>query len=347
MTRRLTALCVVAMLAVTGCATNGDSKADKPHKLRAPEAGQCVAKEIKDLDDIAPDFRTVVPCTEPHVFEIVSAFDVPARFLGHATTRAQRLARRTQLFTLAGDDPVRDAFAETSSRRCHAAELRAGHLSNLRLEGKSAEEARVGLVLGGAQSWVNGSPPALWRTGSMRVICSVRFTEHITGSDDVDVDARPVTSKTDRPVWQRFRSSSFPLDRRQCLAYDKDDYGYAATCDKRHYGEYLFSYDANSVFGKTFVKSVDIYDVTDKVWEKLSKPCFDALYTLFGDDFDEGLSSDAEIGEIGWDQTVDKIDLVYCLAVPYDSDAVDLPAGSLFSGAGDVHFVPIVPRSKA
>ena len=33
-------------------------------------AGQCVAKEIPDGKDFAPDMTTVVPCSESHAYEI-------------------------------------------------------------------------------------------------------------------------------------------------------------------------------------------------------------------------------------------------------------------------------------
>jgi hypothetical protein len=333
-------------MALTACSSGDDPKADpKPASLKLPEPGQCIAKEIADLDDVAPDLSSVVPCDKAHIFEIVDVFDVPATFLGDAKSRPERLARRKELLTVAGTDHLRKTFAAAVSQHCRAAELKPSRMSSLRLEGKTAEEARVGFVFGGAQSWFNGTPATLWADGHASVICSVRFTTHVT--DTEDVDAKPVTSKNDRPVWQRFRTVAFPLDRRQCLTYDEDDYQQLITCDKQHYGEYLFSYDARSVFGKSFVDSVNIADVTDKQWEKLSKPCFDALYTLFGDDFDEDLSGDGEIGEIGWGQTDDDTDMVDCLAIPYDSDEVDLPGGTLFDESTDVDFVSIVPHSDA
>ena len=78
MTRRWMALCAVVALALPACSPGNASRSGPEPASRAlPEPGQCIAKESKDLDGVAPDYSSVVSCKRPHVYEIVDVLNVP------------------------------------------------------------------------------------------------------------------------------------------------------------------------------------------------------------------------------------------------------------------------------
>jgi hypothetical protein len=149
------------------------------------------------------------------------------------------------------------------------------------------------------------------------------------------------------PDYRVLTTSGFPADRRQCVTYTHDEDRILVPCTKQHYGEVMFRYDATKVFSKSFIDSLrkrdyNNEDFTDKQWSTLSDPCFDALDTLFGTDWSDKLSASADFGDIGWEADLNTRPWEFnCLAVPYESDTYDLPPGSLFNGARDVHLIKI------
>ncbi|MDQ3156705.1 MAG: hypothetical protein M3Q98_08275 [Actinomycetota bacterium] len=338
--RVLCALAVAVCLIAAGCggANTTTSPAAKPAATAAVHAGDCIAKEIHDLDDVAPDFNTGVDCRKPHVYEVSDVINVPKRFLRGKTSKA-KLANRKVLGSVDEASQLTDEFGEFADTECGPAALKNAGMGRLRIGGKSLKEAGAELVMGGAEPWINLSSPADWINGREKVICSVRFTKHLT-DEGVDVAPEPISAKTGHPAFHDFLTEDFPAVRRQCVTYDSQDRYGLSPCTKHHYGEIFFSYDAAAVFGQKFVQNMDIDDPNDAGWEKLGDPCFDGLPALIGSDLDGDLSGAADLGTQGWYED-SPVFTTYCVAVPYESEDFDLPAGSLVENSANVDFVRI------
>lgn len=338
--RVLRALAVVICLIAAGCGgvKTTTSPTAKPEATAVVHAGDCIAKEIDDLYEVAPDFKTGVDCKKPHTYEVSDVINVPERFLRGKTSKA-KLANRKALGTRDENSQLPDKFREFADAECGPAALKSAGLGRLKIAGKSLKEAGAELVMGGAEPWINLSSPADWIDGREKVICSIRFTKHIR-DEGVYVAPDPISSKTGRPAFHDFLSEDFPAVRRQCVTYDTQDRYGLSPCTKHHYGEIFFSYDAAAVFGEKFVRNVDIDEPSDADWEKLGDPCFYGLPALIGNDLDEDLSGTADLGTQGWYED-GPVFTTYCIAIPYESEDFDLPAGSLVEKSTNVDFVPI------
>ena len=339
--RVLRAVAVVVCLIAAGCGgvKTTTSPAAKPETRTLVHAGDCIAKEIDLRYDVAPDFNTGVDCRKPHIYEVSDVIDVPERFLRGKTSKA-KLANREALGARAEISQLfPDKFREFADAECGLAALKSAGLGRLKIAGKSLKEAGAELVMGGAEPWINLSAPADWIDGREKLICSIRFTEHIT-DEGVYVAPDPISAKTGRPAFHDFLTDNFPAVRRQCVTYDSQDRYGLSPCTKHHYGEIFFSYDAAAVFGRKFVESMDIDDPDDAGWEKLGDPCFEGLPALIGSDLDEDLSGAADLGTQGWYED-SPVFTTYCIAIPYESEDFDLPAGSLVENSANVDFVRI------
>lgn len=335
------AILAVCLLAV-GCTKTGTSP-QAEEKAPTPKAGQCIGKEIKDLDDLAPDFDDVVDCKKSHVYEVVDVIAVPRQFLT-GTTKADRRANRKELATVKSESPLKTKFEQFASDRCGTATLKAVGLAKISIAGKTAGGAGADPVMGGALSWLNLTPTANWIGGDAKLVCSIRYTKHIITTSDVG--PKPVEAKTELPAYADFLTKDFPLDRRQCVTYDDKGKRTFVPCDQEHYGEMFFSFDARKAFGDALVKSVDLTDPHDPNWAKISRECADALPLLLGKDIDSQLTAVAEPGPGGWDGTGDYYG-TNCLVVPTHAQEFNLPGGTLIGNAKQVNFVPFTPSQEA
>ena len=340
-----TAAALVSLVVLAACTPSHAA----PSKEVAPAPGQCVAKEKADLDDFAPDFTSVVRCTRAHTYEIVDVQPVPERFLA-GTTKKQQLANRGELTKASGVGELQSKFRAYSLERCRLAMLHASGLDKITLKGKSADAADVYPVLGGAELRLNLASPKQWAAGDRNFVCSVRYTTYQNGSSNRPV--RRVMSKG-LPDYRLLTTSDFPAARRQCVTYDDQDNRVLVPCTKQHYGEVLFRYDAGKVFSKAFLaglrkRDYNNEDFTNKQWQSLGDPCFDALDMLFGEDWSDALSAVADYGDIGWEADLHTTESDFnCLVIPYEDDTYDLPPGSLFSEARTVHLIKIEKKLRS
>lgn len=329
-------------MVTVGCTgTSASSQAEE--KAPTPETGQCIGKEIKDLDDLAPDFNDVVDCRKSHVYEIVEVIEVPKQFLT-GDTKADRRANRKELGTVKAESPLKTKYEQFASDRCGTETLKAVGLSKVGIGSKTADEAGADPVMGGALSWLNLTPTANWNDGDAKLVCSIRYTKRITTTNDVG--PKPVRSKTELPAYADFLTEDFPVDRRQCVAYENRTERTLVPCDEEHFGEMFFSFDARKAFGDAFVKSVNLSDPHDLNWAKISQICSDALPLLLGEDIDSELTAIAEAGAGGWDGTSDYYG-VSCLVAPKHPEEFDLPGGTLIGNAKNVNFVAFTPSQEA
>lgn len=333
---------IVAGLILAGC--DGESPSPKPSATipaakPIPEAGQCLAREVPDLDDFAPDLESRVDCTEPHIYEVTAVIDVPARLVKGKTPK-ERVAQRNELAKLDDDDADRLAFSKYSGEQCGVAAARALGVSSLEIMGTSAEEARVNVWMRDASSWINVLDAGNWAKGNTKLLCTIRYNEHQTdGSDREELpDPESIRSQSSDPVLRSFLTQDFPLRHRQCVALKGSRELTPLSCDKQHQGEMIFSFDARPVLGTTFVESFGPGEPSKKQTRMLNQPCIDALPSFLGADYDEDLTAVAQRGGAGWVAQGDFYPTV-CVVVARDS-ALDLPPGSLVGGAKQVDLVP-------
>lgn len=339
------ATALISLVAMAACTPSHAAA----RKDVAPAPGQCIAKEKADLDDFAPDFSSVVRCTRPHAYEVVDVQPVPHRFLT-GTTKALRLANRAELMKASGEGDLPREFRAYSLEKCRLAMIHASGLDQVKIKGKSANQTHVYPALGGAEMRLNVAAPKRWAAGDRYFVCSVRYTTYQTGRSNRPV--RRVTSKR-LPDYRLLTTGDFPANRRQCVTYNHDEDRILVPCTKRHYGEVMFRYDAAKVFSKSFIaglakRDYNNEDFTDKQWQTLSDPCFDALDTLYGSDWSDKLTASADYGDIGWEADLHTgYNEFNCLATPYESETYDLPPGSLFNGARTVHLIKIDKKLKS
>lgn len=348
--RSLRALAVVVCLVAAGCGgpepatgpvTPTEKKAVAPATFRA---GDCFAKEVPDGDDVAPDFTSAVDCTKPHVYEVSDVFAVPERYL-RGDSRKQKLANRKVLGSTTKGSQLADEFQSYAASECESSILKRAGINRIKVAGKPLKEVNAGLVMSGGSTWINLAPVPNWTDGEQEFICTVRYTEHQTGGGDLA--PRPVKAKSDHPAFHDFLTKDFPADRRLCVTYDSQErYSLEPCGDGQHYGEIFFGYDAAAAFGEKFVEGVDSEEPSEAEWTKLGDPCFEALPALLGNNFDEDLSGVADLADAGWYEEA-SVYATYCIAVPYESEDFDLPAGSLVENADRVDFVPVAKGQGA
>ncbi|WP_332666883.1 hypothetical protein [Aeromicrobium sp.] len=331
---------IIVGLIVAGC--DGSSPSPKPTATipaakPVPEAGQCLAKEVPDLDDFAPDLDTRVDCTEPHVYEMSAVLDMPKRLV-KGTTPEELVAERDKLATLDNDDEARRKFREYAGRQCGPSHTKAAGLSKLELNGKSIEEATVGVVLRDAQTWLNLLDAGNWAEGNTKFLCLIRYSKGISAAEDLP-DPKPIRSRSRNPVVQSFLTKDFPLRHRQCARLEANGRAEPLPCDTPHQGEMLFGFDARPVLGTKFVQSIGLDQPSKEEAKTLNRPCIDALPSFLGAGYDDDLTAVALIGGGGWAARGGFYPTT-CIVVARDS-ALHLPGGTLIGGgARSVDLVP-------
>ena len=276
---RTTLTTVAAILTLTVSACSGDDPAEKKEpRLTVPAAGQCVAKEVPDGKDVAPDTESVVPCDQNHGYEIAAAIPVPKKLLS-GTTKKAKLARRTQLADIDDDkSKLRQQLFKTTYGKCQEPFRKATGLDRLTVLGKSAEEAGLG-ISAHVSTWYTLSSPELWVEGKAMLVCSFRFQARSTTGDTGD---RPklssVRSKTSKPVMASYLTDDFPVSARGCTDSNSKA---SVDCARPHTQERLWTLDLKAVYGKKFLSGANLKDVSAAELTKIRAACNDP-YTQAG-----------------------------------------------------------------
>lgn len=229
---------------LAGC--GGEDRSDEP-ALSKPKAGQCVAKEMEDGPNQVPDFTTVVPCTEPHIREVVAVIDVPEKFLDSSSPEAA-LARRTELSSdTANPTQLAKEFFVQLTPQCLRAVSRAAGLaptkSEIKVEATDDPDAAVSAIqnmvlLPSSPSSAHPSltPPELWKKGMTQYVCSIRYV------DPHDVEKpKAVTSATSKQVIRSYLTPDFPADQRWCgVSSDTGSIEVVSCTASDHEVEYLW-----------------------------------------------------------------------------------------------------------
>jgi hypothetical protein len=342
------------LILVSGCGSGGsDGVATSADKASAEKtttlaaAGDCIAGEVDDEGDKAPDLDTVADCSEPHLYEISAVVDLPDSVLSGETDE-EKLANRVELATPSGSSElssVKAQYVAFAEEACADAALGVVGWGSLSLQGVSADDAQLQpLALMASPVWINVMPEDEWLAGNTQLICSSRFSEPRLDASGVTVAlpaAAPFSSPDAQPLMSHFATQGFPVELRACeLAAEEGTRTYLG-CDEEHYAEFLFTYDALAVLGADFVNAVDPAKVSDEQYARIDQVCIDALDQLLPGYDTERFKGLGELGSQGWGT----VDAAYyqgqCTAAAEDSLNFNLPAGSLMGTDGaEVEPVP-------
>jgi hypothetical protein len=274
--RLITAAVLLTLVAACGggdgdkAKDSNDSKSEGPAKLVKPQGGQCVAKEVADGDDFAPDMRTVVPCNEPHAYEIVSVVAIPDDMLS-GTTDAEKLARRTELNDINNkESALRKRLKGEVYSLCDEPFREATGLGQLTVVGKPAKDVDLQVPFGPASEWDSLTPPDLWVNGTAQAVCSYRFGPPT--EDGVVSPVTPIRSNNTNPAMSSFLSRKLPAALRACMDNKSNN---SIACTSPHDQELLWVIDMKAVYGKDFLKGAKLTDVSDADFNKLLDACID------------------------------------------------------------------------
>lgn len=273
---------LMTALAVSACGGGNDKAETK--KLSRPKAGQCIAKEVPDGKDFAPDTQTVVPCNEDHAYEIVAVIPVPDELLT-GTTDKEKLARRTELADISEDESeLRKKLRAEALPLCDEPYREASGLAKLTVKGKAAKKAGLRLPHGNASRWSTLTSPELWVDGTTQLVCSYRFASQTTDKEVPPVV--PARSANTKPVMASYLTKDFPVSLRYCVGDET-----SGTCTEVHKQEPLWVIDMKAIYGKDFLTGANLKKVNKDQNNKIIQACTDP-YTQTGG----SLSATTEMG---------------------------------------------------
>ncbi len=283
-------LCFLILgLVLTGCGGGGSNPKTSASDV---QAGTCIAKEVDDEDDTAPDLSSVVDCSEPHIYEVLDVVDLPDDALAGKTDK-EKLANRKDLATLENENEEQSdqnaAYFEFALPRCEQALRKHTGYDDITVEGKSAEEIALLPVLGAEvyTPWLNLMPKTQWLEGKRQFICSVRYVED---SEEEEPPTEPVSSPDGKMLIASASSPSFPIELRGCSNVDskKDDAVTSVGCEESHTSEGLFIFDGDVVFGEKMMAPITkAKNPTDEQMAPLDRACTDSLAAVMAEGYDK------------------------------------------------------------
>ncbi len=333
--RRLLTVTVTATLALVLTACQGESEVPEPRPTPTGVAsdlvpGACVAAsgEASVLGDTVVSESAIVDCAEEHVYEVLSAQDIPSRYLTDTTATEEDLARLQAALDGSRADTVQVTFASFAHAYCDISLQR-----QLGLDGDTelagTDIASLQVVPVSHTSATYAVLPAEGWTEQPTLLCVNRFV-----ADSPTPSEAPVVPVTGA-VTAGLLSNERPLSQRLCFSFDAASLPADASCEANHDAEYTVSFDATPMLDadQLAASSADPAGAfPDDVQELLDQACDDALGLVIGEDHDDAVVGGALRGPEGWGAG-GLINAVTCFATPEDPELV-LPSGSVF-GLGD------------
>jgi hypothetical protein len=327
---------IVAALVLTSAAgCSGEEPAIK--------AGTCIGKEIKDTGDAVPDLSSVVPCSEPHAYEITALIDLPAAALTGSSDSEKRANRADLAAPVAPKkpSPQRVAYDEFVLTACAKAMQRRTGLDAIAVGGKSALEAGVTVPLRHITlDWHSVTPEKEWLDGKRQVVCSSRLTADQDGKGNGNTKA--MASPHGKPIVPTLLTPTFPPNWRHCHTFDADENPVPVDCSKQHFSELAFSFHAEAVLGNKYVQAFDLDAAGDADYAKLDALCAGALKYYLAPNWDRNvLKAYADPVVEGWGSDAGE-SFVMCKVSPREAQEFDLPGGSLVDATGKgLKLVPV------
>lgn len=339
-TRGIAILLVVLVLSACG----GGSEEPVPSEPSGPPsvaAGDCLdtGAGARGLTSKTLVSGLVVDCAEPHATEILEVQDIPEDLTVDDTAT---LEYREGLNEAVGypvsraDDELREWVLMT----CAESLGRAAGLDAIELDRERAVEDFVVFDVSRTISIGYEFPEESWEERP-RVVCAARYTE----PRDLGQDPETATGvNVEGSLIKTYLTQDFPVDQRQCVARTAEGAAVTGDCERPHYAEMFFGFDADAILDDSTIATIeqDPTALPDEVYVELNELCTGALVDVIGRGYDEdAVTGYAELRS-GWINTDAWFRTIYCGVQPVDSDRFDLGPGSLVgSGDGEVTLVPL------
>ena len=231
--------------------------------LTAPGLGDC----LDDVNGLDADGRSSVPCTEPHLYDVVAVAEWP----GMADAVADGGVRPTWQ-TITGNsynaDPAPDGYEAWAGPFCTQAIRELAGWDDVVIRGDSAAELR--LVPGG-NFGVDYSLASLqdFEAGDRRTVCSVAWGEPIAMPTGVSI--------------ARLTTSGMPSEIRECYVWENGEAPLDSGCTEPHDAQVILEFDARVPFDDYFISAPDSEDA----YARIDHYCTDAIAAVFPQGNDE------------------------------------------------------------
>lgn len=340
-TRGIVALLVVLVLSSCGGASDDSAPPPEPSGPPSVATGDCLdtGAGARGLTPKTLVSSLVVDCAEPHATEVLQVQDIPDDLTvdDTATLEYREGLNDAVLYPVSrADDELREWVLNT----CAESLGRLEGLDAIELDRERGVDDFVALDASRTISFGFEFPEESWEERP-RVVCAARYTEPRELGEDpetstgVDVEGRLI---------ETYLTPDFPVEQRQCLTRAADGALVGGACDRPHYAELLFAFDADAILDDATIDVIaqDPLAVPDEVYAELDDLCTGALVDVIGRGYDEdAVTGYAELRS-GWTNTEAWFRTIYCGVQPVESDSVDLGPGSLVGlGDGEVPLVPL------
>lgn len=264
--------CAAALLA--GCSGGDDESESAAPEVVKAKAGMCVADEVDDGIDPAPDFTTVVPCDEPHRYEVLDVVPIPEKLLdGDTDADAERLALREEYAkpVSEGVSDRKQAMIDATYPECTTPAQVSG-MDDLEVDGTSARDVNLA-PYNRVSGWYNVTSKEQWLDGQAAVVCSARFYDLRSKDlgEDEPTPTTSITSPDEKQALTHYLDDTYPLDQRGCTGGDGN--AEAVSCEGPHIDEQLFMMDMRALYGKDFARGADLTDVQGDDFTKIIDAC--------------------------------------------------------------------------
>jgi hypothetical protein len=272
----MTVLALIGCLILTGCSLIplplpfGQSRGAGASEV--PEVGVCLA----DANGYDSDRRSVVECTEPHLYDVVGSAEWP----GMDDAIADEGSEKAVFDLIIANEPgsVVDAYATWANEFCATA-LRDTVGWSTRVTDElwvmPAVAYQIDRSLASRSDFVAGDHVTL---------CSAAWWEPLAYDAGVTVAS--------------MLEAEFPLDTRECWVETEESFEFAS-CDEPHTDQTVLRFEGQAAFGIDFIQAPE--EMTDDDWGVVSDKCW-ALASLLLPTFDADTmytwpSADGEVWE--------------------------------------------------
>jgi hypothetical protein len=280
------------------------------------------------------------------VYEIVDVVAIPKKAL-KSGSRSVQIANRNDLAALFSNlekeselSVEAEAYAEfifNLPLPCSAGTLKMTGYDAIEVDGSEAREIALEPLFSTIQiGAMNVMPKEQWLDGKRQMICSARFVEPLEDLKDqfsFDRELAPVSSKNGKPVLSAAGDPTFSAAWRQCTNFrDRGEaFNKPVGCDKQHYSESLFQFDAQGAVDDEIVDGIDpAKPGTEEQIAELDRVCETAGTSVMADGFsDRGSGPDLRIIGMPGPEWGDGAKYIRCELVADQSSTKELAPGSL------------------
>ena len=267
----------VVLTLVSGCSLLPQPTPDVP----TPEAGTCLASRADGLIDRA----SVVPCTEPHLFDVTGVVTWDGMDAAIADSDAEKV------FNAITNGRVAD-FDSAMFDACDELNRQVLGIAGVSANGVDAASMDLGAM--GPLTDFSLADQAAFVAGDHTTVCAVRWTDF----DDVE----RTVAYPDGVGFADYASAAFPTDLHVC-AISADTTNTFLNCADAHESQQLLSFRGIDVVGADWIATVNPADLSVPDYTVPDAVCVDLVTQAFPELPDGGWQVWANIftGSSGWD----------------------------------------------